>query len=162
MGNFPSPRLRSVNSFACSSSARWRAKVVSKTCSNPRASLQNVSTRRRIRERSTAWELLEDTEAASEARLCGAIESTGILCDGVPRSGLLFKALRTSVCDCRVIKTDSAEVMQPLDMWCQICTVHRANDCAPTCKTVIQTNLRCLKLLPGLLSRWPVRRDFVV
>jgi hypothetical protein len=56
----------------------------------------------------------EEREAANEARLCGAIDSTGILCDGEVTSGFDSKKFRTSVWDWRVIKTDSADVIQPL------------------------------------------------
>lgn len=52
--------------------------------------------------------------AASEARLCGEMDKTGILCEGDEQPGLLLRKLSTSVWDCSVINTDSAEVMQPL------------------------------------------------
>ena len=54
-------------------------------------------------------------DAARDARLCGAMESTGILCSGVETGGLEDRKLKTSVCDCSVINTDSADVMQPLN-----------------------------------------------
>jgi hypothetical protein len=57
----------------------------------------------------------DDSAAASEARLCGAIDTTGILrAVGGSKRAFSASALRTSVCDCNVIRTDSAEVMQPL------------------------------------------------
>lgn len=92
---------------------------------------------------STGLELLEDTDAASEARLCGAIEITVTLCDGELMSGLLLRAFKTSVCDCRVMRTDSAEVIQPLcDNMSEVQT-GRWKKNIPTRQTVVQTDLSC-------------------
>ena len=55
--------------------------------------------------------------AAREARDCGAMESTGTRCPGKPGEGFAARTERTSVWDWRVIRTDSAEVMQPLHGW---------------------------------------------
>ena len=52
--------------------------------------------------------------AAREARDCGAMDNTGTRCPGEPGEGFAARTERTSVWDWRVIRTDSAEVMQPL------------------------------------------------
>jgi hypothetical protein len=57
---------------------------------------------------------LEERDAARDARLCGAIDKTGTLCDGEDTSGFDARKFNTSVCDWRVMRTDSAEVIQPL------------------------------------------------
>jgi hypothetical protein len=57
---------------------------------------------------------LEERDAAKDARHWGAIESTGTLCDEEETSGFDSKKFNTSVCDCSVMSTDSAEVMHPL------------------------------------------------
>jgi hypothetical protein len=56
----------------------------------------------------------EASAAAREARDCGAMDSTGMRCPGDPGLGFAARTERTSVWDWRVIRTDSAEVMQPL------------------------------------------------
>lgn len=56
----------------------------------------------------------EETDAAREARLCGAMDMTGTFLDATSAVALEERKLRTSLWDCRVIKTDSADVMQPL------------------------------------------------
>lgn len=76
--------------------------------------MQKTSTRRRMRARLTGRALLEETDAARDARLCGAMDSTGVLCAGDGGCGLFARKFRTSVWDCSVIRTDSADVMQPL------------------------------------------------
>lgn len=55
-----------------------------------------------------------EMDAAKEARDCGAMDSTGIRwsCEGL--GGFEERKLRTSRCDWAVMRTDSAEVMQPL------------------------------------------------
>jgi hypothetical protein len=45
---------------------------------------------------------------------CGVMDSTGMRCPGDPGVGFAARTERTSVWDWRVIRTDSAEVMQPL------------------------------------------------
>ena len=45
---------------------------------------------------------------------CGAIDNTGTRCPGNPGLGFAARTERTSVWDWRVIRTDSAEVIQPL------------------------------------------------
>jgi hypothetical protein len=58
-----------------------------------------------------------EREAAREARDCGDIEITGILYgmeDELVILELDSRKSRTSLCDWRVMRTDSAEVMQPL------------------------------------------------
>ena len=52
--------------------------------------------------------------AAREARDCGAMDRTGMRCPGDLGLGFAARTERTSVWDWRVIRTDSAEVMQPL------------------------------------------------
>ena len=56
----------------------------------------------------------DETEAAREARDCGAIESTTVRCCGEETGGFDASTLRTSSCDWSVMRTDSAEVMHPL------------------------------------------------
>lgn len=61
------------------------------------------------------WEEEEGASAAArEAMDCGATDSTGMRCPGDPGLGFAARTERTSVCDWRVIRTDSAEVIQPL------------------------------------------------
>lgn len=76
--------------------------------------MQNARTLLNIWRRLTGEPDDDEIDAARDARLCGAMESTGILCSGVETGGLEDRKLRTSVCDCSVINTDSADVMQPL------------------------------------------------
>lgn len=57
---------------------------------------------------------LDDRDAAMDAKLWGAIDITGVLWDGEDTSGFDARKFSTSVCDWRVIRTDSAEVMHPL------------------------------------------------
>ena len=52
--------------------------------------------------------------AAREARDCGEMDSTGTRYPGDPGFGFAARTERTSVWDWRVIRTDSAEVIQPL------------------------------------------------
>lgn len=58
--------------------------------------------------------LVEEMEAAREARVCGAMEITGILWEGSVWGGFCERKLSTSVWDWSVMRTDSAEVMHPL------------------------------------------------
>lgn len=58
----------------------------------------------------------DDSDAARDARLCGAIDRTGSLYETHSGSGFDARKFRTSVCDWSVISTDSADVMQPLEM----------------------------------------------
>ena len=57
-------------------------------------------------------EALADRDAANEARDWGAIEMTPTL--GVVSARLVSRNLKTSSWDCKVINTDSAEVIHPL------------------------------------------------
>jgi hypothetical protein len=63
---------------------------------------------------------LDESAAASDARLCGAIDSTGTLWDGKDGSGFDCKKFKTSVCDWRVMRTDSADVIHPLEFQCLV------------------------------------------
>lgn len=51
---------------------------------------------------------------ASDARDWGAMERTGSFFASMSAPLLASRKVKTSVCDWRVISTDSAEVMQPL------------------------------------------------
>jgi hypothetical protein len=53
-------------------------------------------------------------EAARDARDCGEMDSTGTLCWD-PEGGFCERTSNTSWWDCMVMRTDSAEVMQPLE-----------------------------------------------
>lgn len=53
-------------------------------------------------------------EAESEANDWGAMEITGMRCSGDDKAGLALRKARTSACDCKVMRTDSADVIQPL------------------------------------------------
>lgn len=58
----------------------------------------------------------DDTDAARDASDWGAIESTAARWCGDGAGGFAARTLRTSSCDWRVISTDSAEVMHPLQV----------------------------------------------
>ena len=153
--------LRSRNSLTCSFSAKCLANVVSKTCVNPRTSRQNTSTRRRICSGVIA-SFDKDTDAASDARDCGAIDTTGTFLSSTASSEFVCRKLRTSVCDCSVISTDSADVIQPL--WCgcervQVYIIKHSQD-APTRKTIVQANLRLMQFI--ITGRRRLRRHFII
>ena len=58
----------------------------------------------------------EDTDAARDARDWGAIDTTGIFRSLDVGSWEAFSVRKSStwICDCIVIRTDSADVMHPL------------------------------------------------
>ena len=58
---------------------------------------------------------VDEREAASEASDWGDIDTTGILRCDAGASAFEARKLRTSVWDWRVMSTDSAEVMHPLN-----------------------------------------------
>jgi hypothetical protein len=117
MGSFACPwcfSIRSAKSRTCSNNATCLANVVSHTCANPRTVLQNACTRRSTWRTETGVPDVAESDAAREARLCGAMDSTGILCSGEGGSGFDCRNCSTSACDWRVMSTDSADVMHPL------------------------------------------------
>ena len=90
---------------------------------------------------------------------------TGILCETQMSSGLLAKKFKTSVCDCMLMRTDSAEVMHPLQEYEVNCTffVPQVKCDEPARKTVIQANFSRLQLLLGIRAKFQViGRNLVV
>jgi len=57
---------------------------------------------------------VDEVDAARDARDCGEMERTGNRWSGEEDGGLDDRKERTSSWDCIVIRTDSADVMQPL------------------------------------------------
>ena len=74
-----------------------RANVVSNTCSNPRDSLQNASTLLRTSSRLSVSPDECARDAARDANDCGAMDMTGVLCEGEGDGRFEERKERTSV-----------------------------------------------------------------
>lgn len=102
-------------------------------------------------------------EAANEAKHCGAIERTGNLYSGDEGSGLESRKVKTSVCDWRVISTDSADVMQPLSGMLGCYTLTTYSSTYLQAKQSFKLIWACSNFLPGtagaVVDGAPVARE---